>query len=64
MIQNILTLVIVLAAAGYTIFQLVSMWTAPPEKQGCISCGLSGFCKQIKKKDDRRKIPFPVSGNH
>jgi hypothetical protein len=54
MVQNILTLVIVLAAAGYTIFQLIRMITAPPERRGCISCGLSGSCNRIKKTDDRK----------
>lgn len=64
MVQNILTLLIVLAAAGYTIFQIIRVWTAPPEKQGCISCGFAGSCKQPKKKDERRKYLFPASDNH
>lgn len=60
MVQNILTLLIVLAAAGYTVSQLVRMWMAPPENQGCNSCGLTGSCSRVKKKTE--KISFPVSG--
>jgi hypothetical protein len=63
MVQNILTLLIVWQQLEYDISDHQG-WTAPTEKQGCISCALRVLANSLRKKTKRRQYLFPASDNH